>query len=1016
MKKVLTTIVIGLLCFSMFSVLAPKVTASSDLLSLPAAPYGWQYADSSHNSLMTNPLAGPLISVSQQSITASPSQTVSVSVTYQVFAQSPPNNPNEIDQLFFVESWTISWPPQGYTIPLYNGIPGLNPGVTQTSTITFTVPSVSGTYYLWLCFEAQYSMQDAVNQRTQPMTGLPGHLKVVVTPTAGPVGYWKFDEGSGTTAADSSGDGNTGTLVNGPQWIDGKVGKALEFNGVSYVSVPDSPSLDISGNQISVEFWVKFDKNIDGSTPYMKFYDKGNAYNSAVGSGGIRFTFWIAGDSSANLDSTTKSFLAGVWYHIAEVYDGSKMSIYINGALDNSMSMFGNIASTSYPVAIAAYTLGGQWYLQGAMDEVKIYNYARTAEEIMNDFLCGNAEVHFVSITLNRSPGETTQKGAEIAENPSIEYYGWMPSLGVWAKVIVDNPTSNDFYGVFQTSLIDSSGIEHKISSPSFHVSALSESTFYLPIYATFTNPIGMLTIRFQIIQDSSSGTVVDEKEMQLEIESSAISGPKLPAYGNLIELQELLQPDLSYYAYQNVAAWLDALKEVASTAASLMTGMEQEPVGDFLPAMPIKDLGTICSILSRTTTEGIQIDLESHSQGTCTYRITASYANWPVYNAYTLEGNQYDFFMWYDRVVTIVKVPSGLTITNDGSADLKITDGSTTYLLFVDNYVDKMLSYGNTGTHQIEVSCPETASQEVEASSYFMIGPYYPSAKTSDFPINDYNVWNSNPEEVYWVLCAANQASATASLPWWSNVLSGAISQGQTVVSQYVAKTSQALAEFQLTWPGSVLDLHVYDQSGRHVGMNYTSGLVDLGIPGSEYYNFGSNTELIRLSFPQPGNYTIEIFGKQVNSAEQFTLTIREASLIKAQVNLDPTSLNLGSKGTWVTAYIEITKSFDLHNINVSSILLNNTIPVALSAPVTIGDYDNDGIPDLMVKFDRAKVVQYVLDNVPNGGRFVTVTFIMTGKLYDGTPFQGSDTMSVISPTPARAPKPSYGRVPPPL
>ncbi len=190
MGRELAAIIIVLLSVSMFSVLRfnpASVKAqdpSSDLLSLPTEPYGWQYSDSSHNALMENPLAGHLISVSGQSISASPGQTVSISVTYQVFAQMPPNNPSEIDQLFFVESWTTSWPPQGYTIPLYNGIHGLSPGVTQTNTISFTVPTVSGTYYLWLCFEAQYSMQDAVNQRTASMNGLPAHIKIVVSAPA----------------------------------------------------------------------------------------------------------------------------------------------------------------------------------------------------------------------------------------------------------------------------------------------------------------------------------------------------------------------------------------------------------------------------------------------------------------------------------------------------------------------------------------------------------------------------------------------------------------------------------------------------------------------------------------------------------------------------------------------------------------------------------------------------------------------------------------------------------------
>jgi hypothetical protein len=75
--------------------------------------------------------------------------------------------------------------------------------------------------------------------------------------TSGLAGYWKFDEGSGTVASDSSNNGNTGTLVNGPQWVDGIRGNALTFDGVDdYVDVLDSNNLDVS-QSITIEAWVK---------------------------------------------------------------------------------------------------------------------------------------------------------------------------------------------------------------------------------------------------------------------------------------------------------------------------------------------------------------------------------------------------------------------------------------------------------------------------------------------------------------------------------------------------------------------------------------------------------------------------------------------------------------------------------------------------------------------------------------------------------------------------------------
>jgi predicted GH43/DUF377 family glycosyl hydrolase len=125
----------------------------------------------------------------------------------------------------------------------------------------------------------------------------------------------------------------------------------------------------------------------------------------------------------------------------------------------------------------------------------------------------------------------------------------------------------------------------------------------------------------------------------------------------------------------------------------------------------------------------------------------------------------------------------------------------------------------------------------------------------------------------------------------------------------------------------------------------------------------------------------------------------------IPAEVDINPETLNLKSQGKWITAHIELPEGYNVADINVSTIRLNDTIPVDPSVPTAVGDYDEDTIPDLMVKSDRAAVVEYILDNVPIEGRFVTVTLAITGKLCDGTPFQGSDTIRIISPTPR------YGR-----
>lgn len=108
------------------------------------------------------------------------------------------------------------------------------------------------------------------------------------------------------------------------------------------------------------------------------------------------------------------------------------------------------------------------------------------------------------------------------------------------------------------------------------------------------------------------------------------------------------------------------------------------------------------------------------------------------------------------------------------------------------------------------------------------------------------------------------------------------------------------------------------------------------------------------------------------------------------------PRVLNLQSKGKWITAFIELPEGYDVDDIKVTTILLNDTVPAELRL-VAIGDYDEDGIPDLMVKFDRAQVASYILDNIDMEERFMTITLTITGYLNDDTMFQGSDTIRII-------------------
>ena len=109
--------------------------------------------------------------------------------------------------------------------------------------------------------------------------------------------------------------------------------------------------------------------------------------------------------------------------------------------------------------------------------------------------------------------------------------------------------------------------------------------------------------------------------------------------------------------------------------------------------------------------------------------------------------------------------------------------------------------------------------------------------------------------------------------------------------------------------------------------------------------------------------------------------------------VVFEPDVLNLNSRGKYVTAYIELPTGYNISQIDIFSVRLNDTVP-ALGKPTEIGDYDSDGVPDLMVKFDRAAVQDAL---TLSGALELTIT----GEVA-GIGFEGGDTIKrVITPTP---------------
>ena len=188
------------------------------------------------------------------------------------------------------------------------------------------------------------------------------------------VGIWLFDEGKGKTTADSSENGHDGE-ISGAKWVDGKFGKALEFAGAQFVTVPDAPELQIR-DQLTMQAWF-FAKDIGDwrqiiakSDEYLLRIDppqEGNKMSAFVKPGGS----WEPRASASVPKEET-------WIHFAAVYDsdskGSELKVFVDGVASGQSSRPGKIAKTVNPVEFGRW--GGGSYFVGIIDEVAIFNVA----------------------------------------------------------------------------------------------------------------------------------------------------------------------------------------------------------------------------------------------------------------------------------------------------------------------------------------------------------------------------------------------------------------------------------------------------------------------------------------------------------------------------------------------------------------------------------------------------------------------------------------------------------------
>ncbi len=146
----------------------------------------------------------------------------------------------------------------------------------------------------------------------------------------GLVAYWSFDEGTGKTAADATGNGHDGEFKGAPKWVAGKFGTALEFDGVDdHVAVADNAALDIQEN-ITLMAWFSPNDVLTSR----RLMVKNNSIFVIFDFGNTNSIDFLVKPDNTFAESKTTDWKVGEWYHFAGTFDGKTLKVYINGKLE----------------------------------------------------------------------------------------------------------------------------------------------------------------------------------------------------------------------------------------------------------------------------------------------------------------------------------------------------------------------------------------------------------------------------------------------------------------------------------------------------------------------------------------------------------------------------------------------------------------------------------------------------------------------------------------------------------
>ncbi|MDO8647203.1 MAG: LamG-like jellyroll fold domain-containing protein, partial [Candidatus Diapherotrites archaeon] len=250
--------------------------------------------------------------------------------------------------------------------------------------------------------------------------------------------YWRFEEGSGTKALDSSGDDLNGKITGTPAWVDGKIGKALNLK----TSVVTTPSTSVLNTDVhSIAFWIKFTQTNDGS--WRRVFG-----TNPTGGGDRSPSIWVNPSlaalhwrydpgntgycSQCGVTGQGSTFELNKWYFITGTKNGALFTYYVNGAYQGSANIVATKTAGSSAILLGD---GSPWV---NLDELMVFNRALTGADVNKMYQIG-ARKYGLERSVNNDgqfkPVNGTKQEFTATDGADIT------TIGGWSKDVADGST-----------------------------------------------------------------------------------------------------------------------------------------------------------------------------------------------------------------------------------------------------------------------------------------------------------------------------------------------------------------------------------------------------------------------------------------------------------------------------------------------------------------------------------------------------------------------------------------------